>query len=40
MVEGTIAGRPYRFMLDTGAARTQGFVDEVTATLSSHAQHR
>ena len=35
MVDGTIAGRPYRFILDTGAARTQVEADEYTAALSS-----
>jgi gag-polyprotein putative aspartyl protease len=34
MVDGTAAGRPYRFMLDTGAPRTQLETDEYTATLS------
>jgi hypothetical protein len=34
MVDGTAAGRPYRFMLDTGAVRTQLETDEYTATLS------
>jgi hypothetical protein len=31
LVEGTVAGRPYRFVLDTGAARTQLAADEYTA---------
>jgi predicted aspartyl protease len=35
MVDGTIAGRPYRFILDTGAARTQVEADGYTAALSS-----
>ena len=39
MVDGAIAGRPYRFMLDTGAARTQIVADEVTAALPSRGQH-
>jgi hypothetical protein len=34
MVDGTIAGRPYRFMLDTGAARSQVEADEYTAALA------
>jgi predicted aspartyl protease len=34
MVDGTVAGRPYRFILDTGAARTQLEADEYTAALS------
>jgi len=33
-VDGTVAGRPYRFWLDTGAARSQLETDEYTATLS------
>ncbi len=33
LVDATIAGRPYRLILDTGAARTQLNVDEYTATL-------
>ncbi|HET9896165.1 MAG TPA: aspartyl protease family protein [Streptosporangiaceae bacterium] len=33
MVDGTVAGRPYRFILDTGAARTQLEADEYTSTL-------
>jgi predicted aspartyl protease len=37
MVAGTIAGRPYRFILDTGAARTQVVADEYTRALSSAA---
>jgi hypothetical protein len=40
LVDGTIAGRPFRFMLDTGAARTQVVADEIIAELSSHAEHR
>jgi predicted aspartyl protease len=39
MVDGTIAGRPYRFMLDTGAARTQIVADDLTAALPSRGQH-
>jgi hypothetical protein len=35
MVEGTVAGRPYRFVLDSGAARTQLEADEYTAALSA-----
>jgi predicted aspartyl protease len=34
-VDGTIAGRRYRFILDTGAARTRLPRDEYTATLPS-----
>jgi Aspartyl protease len=33
MVDGTVAGRPYRFLLDTGAARTQLETDEYTTAL-------
>jgi predicted aspartyl protease len=35
MVDGTVAGRPYRFILDTGAARTQLEADEYTCTLGA-----
>jgi predicted aspartyl protease len=35
MVDGTVAGRPYRFVLDTGAARTQLETDEYTAALAT-----
>ncbi len=31
--DGTVAGRPYRFLLDTGAARTRMAADEYTTTL-------
>lgn len=33
LVDGTVAGRPYRFILDTGAARTQLAADDYTAAL-------
>jgi hypothetical protein len=33
MVDATIAGRPYRLILDTGAARTQLSADEYTSAL-------
>jgi Aspartyl protease len=33
MVDATIAGRPYRLVLDTGAARTQLNADEYTSSL-------
>lgn len=33
MVDGTVAGRPYRFILDTGAVRTQLEADEYTRAL-------
>jgi gag-polyprotein putative aspartyl protease len=39
MVDGTIAGRPYRFMLDTGAARSQVEADEYTAALAQVGSH-
>ncbi len=32
-VDGTIDGRPYRFLLDTGAARTCVQFDAYTSTL-------
>ena len=35
MVDGTVAGRPYRFILDTGAARTQLEADEYTSALET-----
>jgi hypothetical protein len=34
-VDGSIDGRPYRFLLDTGAARSSVIFDEYTSTLSS-----
>jgi hypothetical protein len=40
LVDGTVAGRAYRFLLATGAARTQLVADEFTAGLISRAQHR
>jgi len=33
LVDASIAGRPYRLLLDTGAARTQLHADEYTSTL-------
>jgi predicted aspartyl protease len=39
LVDGTISGRPFRFMLDTAAARTQVIADEAIAALPSQAQH-
>jgi predicted aspartyl protease len=35
LVDGTVAGRPCRFVLDTGAARTQLEADEYTAALAA-----
>ena len=34
LVEATVAGRPYRMLLDTGAARSQLAADEYTLSLS------
>lgn len=39
LIDGTIAGRPYRFVLDTGTARTKVVADEFTAALLSRAWH-
>lgn len=39
MVDGSIAGRPYRFVLDTGAARTHVVADDFTTTLTKYGQH-
>ena len=36
--DGTVAGRPYRFLLDTGAARTTMAADEYTAALPTVGQ--
>jgi hypothetical protein len=38
-VDGTISGRPYRFVLDTGASRTQVVADDLTTPLPSHGPH-
>lgn len=35
MADGTVAGRPYRFVVDTGAARSQLEADEYTCTLEA-----
>jgi len=35
MVDGRVAGRPYRFVLDTGAARSQLEADEYTSALDA-----
>ncbi|MGI8880076.1 MAG: retropepsin-like aspartic protease [Jatrophihabitans sp.] len=40
LVDGTVAGHPYRFMLDTGAPRTQIEFDDFTAELPSHGEDR
>jgi hypothetical protein len=39
LVDVTIAGRPYRLVLDTGAARTRLNVDEYTETLPPVGEH-
>jgi predicted aspartyl protease len=38
MVDGTIAGRPYRFILDTGSPRTQLAADDYTTALDTVAE--
>ena len=38
-VDGTIGGNPYRFLLDTGAARTNVRFDDYTSTFDSSEQH-
>lgn len=40
MVDGTIEGRDYRFILDTGAARTHVVGDPSLAGLPRHGSHR
>jgi predicted aspartyl protease len=35
MADGTVAGRPYRFIVDTGAVRTQLEADEYTGALEA-----
>jgi hypothetical protein len=39
LVDGWVAGRPYRFVLDTGAGRSTVVCDGYTSTLPSHAEH-
>lgn len=39
LVDATIAGRPYRLVLDTGAARTQLNADEYTSSLQPLSEH-
>lgn len=39
LVDATVAGRPYRLMLDTGAARTQLNADEYTSALRPAGRH-
>jgi len=39
MVDGSIAGRPYRFLLDTGAARTHVVADDFTTNLAKYGKH-
>jgi hypothetical protein len=38
-VDGSISGRPYRFLLDTGAARTQVVSDDLLADLPSNGRY-
>ena len=38
-VDGHIDGRPYRFLLDTGAARSSVLADEYTLTFPSAEKH-
>lgn len=38
-VDGLLDGRPYRFLLDTGAARTRVLVDPYTDSFPSHQTH-
>ncbi len=38
-LDGTVAGREYRFVLDTGAARTQLATDECTGSLPTVGAH-
>jgi Aspartyl protease len=39
MIDAATGGRPYRFRLDTGAARTELVADEYLASLPAHASH-
>jgi hypothetical protein len=39
MIDGTVAGRPYRFLLDTGALRTQMDADDYVSALPVVAEH-
>src|SRR5579871_2796454 len=38
-VDGTVGGKCYRFLLDTGAARTSLILDDYTSTFESAAKH-
>ncbi len=38
-VDGTLGSRPYRWLLDTGAARTSVIADDYTSTFSSVGDH-
>lgn len=40
MVDCTISGRPYRFVLDTGSPRTHVVADDFTTTLATHGSHQ
>lgn len=39
MIDGSVAGRPYRFLLDTGAPRTQMDEDDYLAALPAVGEH-
>ncbi len=39
MIDATIAGRPYRFVLDTGSPRTHVVADDFTTTLVKRGAH-
>lgn len=39
MVDASIAGRPYRFVLDTGSPRTHVVADDFTTTLATRGTH-
>jgi hypothetical protein len=39
MIDGTVAGRPYQFLLDTGAARSQMDADDYISALPAVAEH-
>jgi hypothetical protein len=38
-VDGSISGRPYRFLLDTGAGKSSVIADDYTSTFASAEQH-
>ena len=39
MIDGMVAGRPYQFLLDTGAARSQMDADDYISALPGVAEH-